>query len=61
MEYNPLLPEVQANPYPFYAALRRNDPVAWLEPLQCWAVSRYADVDFGLCNPQIFSSAKWLA
>jgi cytochrome P450 len=61
MEYNPLLPEVQSNPYPFYAALRRNDPVAWLEPLQCWTLSRYADVDFALCNPQIFSSAKWLA
>ena len=61
MEYNPLLPEVQGNPYPFYAALRRNDPAAWLEPLQCWALSRYADVDFALCNPQIFSSAKWLA
>src|SRR5207248_3097333 len=27
----------------------------------CWTFSRYADVDFALCNPQIFSSAKWLA
>ena len=60
MDYNPVLPEVQANPYPYYTALRRDNPVAWLEPLQCWAISRYDDVDFALRNPQIFSSANWL-
>jgi len=61
MDYNPLSPEVQANPYPYYTELRRHNPVAWLALLQCWAVSRYKDVDFALRNPQIFSSAKWLA
>jgi cytochrome P450 len=60
MEYNPVLPEVQANPYPYYTALRRDNPVAWLEPLQCWAVSRYGDVDYALRTPEIFSSANWL-
>jgi cytochrome P450 len=60
MDYNPVLPEVQANPYPYYTALRSNNPVAWLETLQCWAISRYDDVDYALRNPQIFSSAKWL-
>jgi len=60
MDYNPALPEVQANPYPYYAALRRDNPVAWLEPLRCWAVSRYDDVDYALRNPEIFSSARWL-
>ena len=50
MDYNPVLPEVQANPYPYYSALRRNNPVAWLEPLQCWAVSRYEDVDYALLS-----------
>ena len=60
MEYNPVLPEVQANPYPYYTALRRDNPVAWLEPLQCWAVSRYHDVDYALRSPEIFSSANWL-
>ena len=60
MDYNPLLPEVQAYPYPYYAALRRDKPVAWLEPLQCWAVSRFDDVDYALRNPQLFSSANWL-
>jgi cytochrome P450 len=60
MEYNPLSSEVQANPFPYYSALRKSNPVAWIEPLQCWAISRYDDVDYALRNPQIFSSAKWI-
>ena len=60
MDYNPVLPEVQANPYPYYTTLRLDNPVAWLEPLQCWAVSRYDDVDYALRTPEIFSSANWL-
>jgi len=57
MNYNPLLPEVRANPYPYYAYLREHAPVYWVESMQCWAVSRYADVDYIVRNPQIFSSA----
>ena len=60
MEYNPLSPETQANPYPYYASLRREHPVAWLEWLEAWAISRYQDVDFAIRNPQLFSSAKWI-
>jgi cytochrome P450 len=29
--------------------------------MQAWAVSRYADVDFALRNPQLFSSASWVS
>jgi cytochrome P450 len=61
MDYNPLSPEVMENPYPHYAYLREYAPVYWIEPLQAWAVSRYADVDFALCNPQIFSSSVFTA
>src|SRR5271157_4947412 len=60
MQYSPLSAEVQANPFPFYADLRQHQPVAFLEPLQCWAISRYHDVDFTIRNPQIFSSANWI-
>jgi cytochrome P450 len=60
VDYNPLSPEAQENPFPFYAFLRRHRPVIWLEALQAWAISRYQDVDFAIRNPQIFSSAKWL-
>lgn len=61
MDYNPLSPEVLENPYPYYAYLRKQAPVYWVEPLQGWALSRYADVDFALRNPQIFSSAEFTA
>ncbi|MBI3246382.1 MAG: cytochrome P450 [Deltaproteobacteria bacterium] len=61
MNYNPLAPEVQDNPSPYYAELRDKAPVAWIELMQAWAVSRYADVDFALRNPQIFSSASWVS
>lgn len=59
MNYNPLSPAVQNNPYPYYTELRNKAPVAWIEPMQAWAVSRYADVDFILRNPRLFSSALW--
>jgi cytochrome P450 len=50
---------VQGNPYPYYAELRDKAPVAWIESMQAWAVSRYADVDFILRTPSLFSSASW--
>jgi cytochrome P450 len=59
MDYNPLSPAVQDNPYPYYAELRDKAPVAWVESMHAWAVSRYADVDFILRNPRLFSSASW--
>ena len=59
MNYNPLSPTVQDNPYPYYAELRDKAPVAWIEPMQAWAVSRYADVDFIFRNPRLFSSGLW--
>jgi len=59
MDYNPLSPAVQDNPYPYYAKLRDKAPVAWIESVRGWAVSRYADVDFILRNPRLFSSALW--
>ena len=60
MDYNPLAPKVQENPYPYYAALRQHHPVAWIEPLRCWTISRYQDVDNAIKNPQVFSSANWI-
>jgi cytochrome P450 len=57
MDYNPLSLEVTENPYPYYAYLREQAPVYWIAPLQAWALSRYADVDFALRNPQIFPSS----
>ncbi len=61
MEFNPLAPEVIANPFPYYTELRNKAPVIWLEAFQCWALSRFDDVQFALKNPQIFSSSVFTA
>lgn len=57
MDYNPLLPEVQQNPYPYYAHLRRHAPVFLVESMGSYAISRYDDVQFVLRNYQLFSSS----
>ncbi len=58
MEYNPLLPEVKENPYPYYAELQRDHPVYRLETMgaDSYAISRYEDVAHVLMHPEIFSS-----
>lgn len=56
-DYSPLSPEVRANPYPYYAALRRESPVHQLLPgAPLFALSRYNDVVFALHHPEVFSS-----
>ena len=56
-DYNPLLPEVRANPYPYYEVLRREAPVHQILPgAPFYAVSRYDDVCSVLHRPEIFSS-----
>jgi len=56
MDYNPFLPEVQANPYPYYAYLREHAPVYYV-PFGFWTLSRYDDVYCAFRTPQVFSSA----
>lgn len=41
---NILRPEVRANPYPLYRALRELDPVHWDARMNFWTLTRYADV-----------------
>jgi cytochrome P450 len=56
MNYNPFLPEVKANPYPYYAQLRDEAPVYQIEGLGILAISRYDDVLFAINHPELFSS-----
>jgi cytochrome P450 len=56
IQYTPFSEEVRANPYPFYADLRRHAPVYFVEQVGAWAVSRYEDVRFVLTHPELFSS-----
>ena len=56
-DYNPLSPEVRANPYPYYAALRRDSPVHQVFPgVPLYTVTRYEDVQKMVHTPEIFSS-----
>jgi cytochrome P450 len=50
-------PEFRRDPYPTYAAMRRDSPVCRVEPGGMWAVSRHSDVGFVLKTHALFSSA----
>ena len=57
VQYNPLTPEVRANPYPLYRQLREQDPVHWSELMASWVLTRYDDVEAVLRDPR-FSTAR---
>lgn len=48
--------EVLEDPYPFYAELREQGPVVWIEPRQVWAITRYEGIRSALDNWETFSS-----
>jgi cytochrome P450 len=56
LAYDPLHDDVQADPYPYYAALREQVPVCWLDSLQSFVVSRYDDVRRVMHDHDTFSS-----
>jgi cytochrome P450 len=54
--------EFRANPYPFYAEMRKTQPVVQVEPGGMWAVSRCEDVERILKTPEVFAQgfrAAW--
>ena len=51
MEFNPLSPEFQANPYPYYEMLRSNAPVFFWENWGMWFLTRYEDCVAALKSP----------
>jgi cytochrome P450 len=48
-----MLPEVRANPYPFYHRLRAEDPVHWDEAMGFWVLTRYQDIVAALHDPRL--------
>jgi cytochrome P450 len=44
-------PAMLADPYPYYARLRRIDPVHWAEDHAAWVLTRYADIVTVLRSP----------
>jgi cytochrome P450 len=51
---------IRADPYPFYALLRSQDPVHWDEEMGFWVLTRYADISSVYNDPR-FSRARGLA
>ena len=49
-------PDFIANPYPYYAQLRRDDPVHWNELNNAWYLTRYADVEAVVRDRRVSSS-----
>lgn len=43
VEFSPLSPEFQANPYPFYDMLRANAPIFFWDQWGIWFLTRYED------------------
>lgn len=58
--FNPLLFEVQQDPYPYYARLREVSPVYHIESLNAWGIFRYDDVLYTLKHPELFSACDFI-
>ena len=61
VSYEPLSPAVKADPYPYYAVLRREAPAFYVESLDAYAVSRHADVRRVMHDHVAFSSEAMAA
>lgn len=48
--------QLDADPYPIYARLRRDEPVAWVPAVNLWLVTRAPDVEYVTTHPDIFSA-----
>lgn len=48
--------ELEADPYPLYAALRRDLPVAWVPAVDLWLVTRWDDVEHVAKSPAAFTA-----
>ena len=58
MEFDPLDPGYQVNPYPYFGILR-DKPAVWVEALGAWFAGRYADVRAMAGDPETFSNKKF--
>ncbi|MGH9427401.1 MAG: hypothetical protein ACRD2L_14000, partial [Terriglobia bacterium] len=58
--FNPLLFEVQQEPYSYYARLRDASPIYYIESLDAWGVFRYDDIVHTLKHPELFSARDFI-
>ncbi|MDJ0927950.1 MAG: cytochrome P450 [Gammaproteobacteria bacterium] len=50
------LAELEADPYPIFRRLQQEKPLAWVEKLGMWLVTRYPDVMHVVTNPELFTA-----
>jgi cytochrome P450 len=48
--------ELEADPYPIYARLRREAPVCYIPAVGLWFVTRHDDVEFAASRPDLFTA-----
>jgi cytochrome P450 len=48
--------DLENDPYPIYARLRREAPVAYVPAVNIWLVTRWSDVEFVAKSPQLFTA-----
>ena len=56
--FDPLDPGYLADPYPYYARFRKEAPVFYAPRIDFWVVSRYADIQTIVKDPETFSNAR---
>lgn len=47
---------LEADPYPSYERLRREEAVSWVEAVGLWLVTRWDDVEYIDTNPELFTA-----
>ena len=60
LEFNPTLPEVQQDPYPWYRRLRDEAPLSFIPALNAWGLFRYDDCKHTFLHPEIFSARDFI-
>jgi cytochrome P450 len=58
MDFDPLAPDYQVNPYPYYVALREQ-PAVWVPELNAFFVGRYRDVHAMTIDHETYSSRRF--
>jgi len=48
--------DLEADPYPIYARLRAHEPVAWVPAVNCWLVTRAAEVEVVCSQTDLFTA-----
>ena len=60
LEFDPTRHSVQVDPYPWYARLREEAPVHFIESLNAWGLFRYEDCRNAFLHPEQYSARDFI-